>query len=573
MDLWAAYYGLNGEDKSGNGRGGTLEIPNTQPVYQQCNVNGPCTTYEPEQCNAGTVTTLFDFEHVRTQLSPPAQPSLTPIPSTPHAHPLPQPRFHYTPHFTLAFGHPASRYPLQTHLHSLPPSCLPSHPLSSPPSPSSASFRCASTQVNDTVGNSCPHDWECFGEQSFDGEHPLMGGMIYGGAGCQSGYYWNTVDCEVGPWNKKMLLNSDVASTQFYQVCSSRGDLGIAGTAVSPMFVLPENVKELRYLHTGGSDSSTLELISADSANPGEVFKRNTYGEDVGRLFVRQVIDVSGLGGKKVKVKVTCVPQSNSYYNDGFAIDTVQLVVATNPPPSPPSLPPAPPSPPLAPSPSSPVPMSPPSPWQPLPSGMELKDVTTVRFTITLTMARLENQRIRQIRGVGTDVHWSGEIEKRLRVALGCTGPYQARPPPPSPAFLPLLAPNPPPRSHSLPRPQSPPPLSPPPHTLTLAPAPTLAPHRHHDTCPCCLPAPGLRHRRGAGRVEQRGHARARRRARLLAAEPRARRIRIVEGRNPRRQRCGCLQHTQAHALHVRRRHAVDYCRLDPDAHRPHGDG
>ena len=106
MDLWAAYYGLNGEDKSGNGRGGTLEIPNTQPVYQQCNVNGPCTTYEPEQCNAGTVTTLFDFEHVRTQLSPPAQPSLTPIPSTPHAHPLPQPRFHYPPHFTLAFGHP-----------------------------------------------------------------------------------------------------------------------------------------------------------------------------------------------------------------------------------------------------------------------------------------------------------------------------------------------------------------------------------------------------------------------------------------------------------------------------------
>lgn len=298
-----------------------------------------------------------------------------------------------------------------------------------------------------------------------------MGGMIYGGAGCQSSHYWNYFGCEVGPWSKKMLLNSDVASTQFYQVCSSRGDLGIAGTAVSSMFVLPENVKELRYLHTGGSDLSTFELISADSTNPGEVFKRNTYGEDVGRLFVRQVIDVSGLGGKKVKLKLTCVPQSNSYYNDGFAIDTVQLVVATNPPPSPPSLPPAPPSPPSAPSPSSPVPMSPPSPWQPLPSGMELEDVPDVKFTITLSMARLENQRIRQIRGVGTDFHWSGEIEKRLRVALGCTGPYQARPPLPSPAFPPLLAPNQPPRSHSLPHPGSY--LPSPPHA---APLPLLLP-------------------------------------------------------------------------------------------------
>ena len=154
MDLWAAYYGTDGEDQSGNGRTGTLAIPNTQPV-------------ETERCNAGTVTTLFDFEH-----------------------------------------------------------------------------------VNDTVGRACPLDWQCSASN---------GGRIYGGAGCQSASYWSSDDCVLGPWDRSLLRNFE-GSSKFYQMCASSGEMGIDGWAVSPVFDLPANAKELRYLHTGGSDDSAVEL-------------------------------------------------------------------------------------------------------------------------------------------------------------------------------------------------------------------------------------------------------------------------------------------------------------------------
>ena len=56
---------------------------------------------------------------------------------------------------------------------------------------------------------------------------------------------------------------------------------------------------------------------------------------------------------------------------------------------------------------------------------MNLLYVPSSVITLSLETARLDNQRIRKIRGVGTDVYWSGELEKRLRTALGCAGPYQ----------------------------------------------------------------------------------------------------------------------------------------------------